>query len=534
VIRNLLTGSLLVLILNAPAGAVAPDVPKYEPSELMRRADWLDRSVVVDDRVSRFQWHRDRGIDEIYLSRTPVIFRLPPRLRYERSPQAAAVHIEGVLKREGELWFCDVNAIDLFPPDLKRLEQAVKTLDRRDAEGRMDWARWAEYRAKAFKDQELLDQSRLLESEALRIEADRTAVDPPRRWLELARRARARQLPEPEPSALAHRGFVPRLAAAESVADLQTLVREIEDFWPKSPVPPAGEGETDLNSVLARYADDPAGAYREASQPVRAALDHRLWADATQRLVERRMAAEPARALELAEGAAVSLPDRPQVVRCLREQGLLEATRDLGTLRRADVEARARTYRETLQQPEAGRDLLRRWLEDQRRHRLSATDAEGRLILADQYEALLGDRETAIELLRDAWRIDPQSKEVADAFRRRAFRKVKDQWVESPHANSRLNADTDPDPGPSPNPPALPRSSTLRGLTPSEVRQRLGGKPDRIVRSATRGQLVEQWIYQGANQDQYLNFLHSPGDPLPKVVAYFARPRTRWDHTRHR
>jgi hypothetical protein len=523
----------LVLILITSAGAVDPRIPLVEPSDLMRRADLLGKAVAVDDRVTRFQWHPERDVDEIYLSRTPVIFRLPPRLRFERSPQAGAVRIEGILKREGDLWFCDVTALDLFPTDLKRLESHVATLAATDAEGRMAWARWAEYRGKEFKDTTLLDRARSLEGEAIRIEAERTVSNQPRHWLDLALRARARQIREPEPSAMAHRAFVPRLATAGTVADLQALIKDLEDFWPKSTTPLAKDGESDLAVWLPAYSKDPAAAYRAAPDSVRTALDHRLWADATQRLFERRMAEEPGRALELAQGAAVALQDRPQVVRRLREEGLKEATRDLGTLRQGDAEALARIYRETLQQPEAARDLLHKWLDDQRFHRLSDTDSEGRVLLADQYESLIGDRSTAVELLRDVWRIDPQSRQVAEAFRRREFRKVNDRWIGSPHASSSVGTQADPDQIAEPRPVAPVRSSSLRGLTPQEVRSRLGGKPDRIVWSASQGQLIEQWIYQGVNQDQYLNFLHSSGDPLPKVVAYYARPRSRLDSSRH-
>ena len=323
-IRKLLCGHLLLLILNALVGfradAAEPAVPLVEPSELTRRTDLIGRMVSVDDRVARFQWHNDREdsipdrpYDEIYLKRTPVIFRLPPRLRFETAPRAAAVRIEGVLKREAGQWFCDVVAIDLLPSDLERLERAAAALDPRDVERRLGWARWAERRARAFGDAKdsasLLERARRLEAEAIQIEAESPSADPPRHWLELARRARQREIPEPEPGALAHRALAARLAAAASVPDLQTLVKEIEEFWPASTAPTVGS--VDLDSWVAPYARDPATTYRIAPEPVRAALDHRLWSDATQRLVERRMAAEPEHAFDLAQAAATALRDRP-------------------------------------------------------------------------------------------------------------------------------------------------------------------------------------------------------------------------------
>jgi hypothetical protein len=541
VCSNLLLWILGTLIGTA-AGAPDPAVPLVDPSELSRRTDLIGRMVAVDDRVARFQWHNDRNdsiadrpYDEIYLKRAgAVVFRLPPRLRYETAPRAMAVRIEGVLNREAGQWVCDVAAIELFPSDLERLERAVAALDPRDIERRVGWARWAERRARVFEKSDakdsaaLLERARSIDADAIRIEAEKPSADPPQHWLELARRARQREIPEPEPGALAHRAFAARVSGDATVQDLQTLVKEIEEFWPASPAPTVGGVE--LDTWLAPYSHDPATTYRLASEPVRAALDHRLWSDATQRLVERRMAAEPEHALKLAQGAATALRDRPLVVKHLLEQGVKEAARNLGALRQGDVVELARVYREDLQQPEAARDIVRRWLDDQRDHRLSATDAEGRVMLAQQYDALLGERQAAVALLQDAWRIDSRSREVADAFRRFDYQKVNDRWIESPRS-----AGDPADPGRGATPVAAARGSTaLRGLTPQEVKARLGGKPDRVNYLASQGQLVEQWIFRGVDQDQYINFLHTPGESLPKVVAYYSRFRPRSDRTRPR
>jgi tetratricopeptide (TPR) repeat protein len=547
--RRLALGHLLGLLIAAVAGAVDPGAVLVEPADLARRADLIGHRIAVDDRVRRFQWHKDTELyDEIYLRRTAVVFRLPPRLYFKQAPRAMAIRLEGILKREGEQLVCDVTNLELFPGDLERLEGEAPALSPRDAEGRAALARWAERRGMDFKDEALLDRGRRLEAEALRIEAERPSTDPARQWLALARRGRQRRAAEPEPSALAHRALAGRLVNAEDVDGVQSLLKDVQEFWPDSPRPIAGPAqepgpenrnpEADLEAWLTPYARDPAAAYRAAPPPVRAALDHRLWADATQRLAELRMAADPGRALEYAQEAAQALPDRPLVGKRLIGEALKTAMRDIAALRQGDVEALAQVYRGTLRQPEAANDLLRRWLDDQRDHRLSSTDAEGRVLLAGRYETMLGDRATAVALLQDAWRIDPQSREVSDAFRRLGFRKVRDQWVESTRA-----AGPDQESGAGPATGLDPtnsraavgaQNSSLRGLTPQEIRVRLGGKPNRIIWSASQGQVLEQWIYHGVNQDQYLNFLHVAGEPEPKVVAHYARPRSRKDSSRPR
>ena len=87
------------------------------------------------------------------------------------------------------------------------------------------------------------------------------------------------------------------------------------------------------------------------------------------------------------------------------------------------------------------------------------------------YEEMLGDTVTAVELLRKAWRIDPNSKEVAEAFQVRGFRKVRDEWVlAGPEPGGRA-AESKLETG---------RSRNLIGMTAEEARQRMGGKPNHV------------------------------------------------------
>ncbi len=127
---------------------------------------------------------------------------------------------------------------------------------------------------------------------------------------------------------------------------------EIASFFPQAARPV----QVDLGAREGPFAKDPASGYRAMSAAVRAALDHRLWADATQYLLERRAADTPQDAPRLADQASAQLPDRPLVARRLLDEGLATAARNLGSLRCAEVEAMARLYREKLDQLErAGR-----------------------------------------------------------------------------------------------------------------------------------------------------------------------------------
>jgi hypothetical protein len=489
-----------------------------EPAELAKNADLIGRELVVDDRLKYFQIH-GKIYDEFYLRRTPIPFRLPARLQTDHPPRAVGILVEGVLKRAGDRLVFEVSAYQPLASDLDRLKAGIKALPETDYQGRYAWARWAEQRAKAFEDKDLLSLSALVEAEAIHNEAERFTADPVTHWMTLARKARQRNVPEPLPSALAHRAFNARLSTAKSAEELKALRGDIEAFFPDATKPaPSDEGR---EIWMAPYAADPYSTYLKLPPPTRAIFDRRLWAETTQRLFEARAAADPLHALSLADEAETQLPDRPEVAKRLVANGLDRAKEDVGALRQTEVEALAKLYRERLNQPAKAKELLRGWLNDRRKKRLSPTDAEGRVLLAAQFQALVQDRETAVALLQEAWRIDPASQEVPEALLRLGLRKVEGQWIDPSRAKAVSAEESAPG--------VVDARSSLLGLDPREVRGRLGGKPNQIVYSATQGEVIEQWIYWGPRENQYVNFVRRSREARPKVVAYYSLPRAAGD-----
>lgn len=533
VVRNWLAVSALVLLAVPAARAQDDRGVAVEPEDLTKRPDLIGKEVVVDDRVARFQFHPGRGFDEIYLRRSPdVAFELAPRIRPANQPSAAAVKVRGTLRKDKDRVWCEVATFDLLPADMDRLTHALAVVPKADVEKRTWWARWAERRGRAFQDEPLLARARDLEAEVVRLEGDRPpGRDPAAHWLALADRARAHSVPEPEPSAQAHRGFRALLGQAKSLDELQATLEKVSAFFPAAREPAAGA--VDLSRWEKPYTNDAAAAYRAAGPAARTGLDRRLWADVVQQIIERTAAEDPSRLLSLAEDAAARLPERPQVASALLERGLANSSKNAGTMRQGEVDALAQLYRERLGSPERALALYRDWLDDQRRNRLSPRDADGRIALARQYETLLDDRATAVALLRDALAIDPQSREVTDAFLRRGFRKVDDAWVEGSRARAAVENAPDPAPGAAKElvdpPPGPTRSEGLRDATREEVRARLGGKPNRKIYSATQGRLVEQWIYFGARENQYITFVLEPGRAKPRVVSFYSLPRSASD-----
>src|SRR5262249_27144459 len=142
--------------------------------------------------------------------------------------------------------------------------------------------------------------------------------------------------------------------------------------------------------------------------------------------------------------------------------------KDLGSLKTTELKELTGVLRDKLRRPDDALTVMREWL-DIRKNRLRDTDADSPLELAAHYEEMLGDTVTAVELLRKAWRIDPNSKEVAEAFKNRGYRKVGDEWIVAAPEQAGRAADGRPEAG---------RSRSLTGMTADEARQRMGGKPN--------------------------------------------------------
>lgn len=509
----------LALAMGMPLRAQTAAV-QVEPADLERRADLIGRTVDVDDHVTYYVMRPGTEDDELQLKRTAVTFRVPRRLRPREAPRIGAVVVRGVLKREGDRLACEVTGIAVVANDRDRLEHGIAELSPKDSESRQAWAAWAERRARDFKDSALLKRAKEIEADALRIRADmkRLGVDAPKEWLAMAKDARTGHIPEPEPSALAHRAFRSELARATTAADLKSLLQEMEAFFPTARTDRAA-ANVNVAKWEKAYADDPAAAYRRATPEIRQAFDRRLWADATERLLERESGQDLRRALDASDQAAARLPERPEVAARLTQAGLEKARQNLANMRLDEVKAMAQVYRERLQQPEAALGLVRDWLKI-KQNRLSDTDAEGPLGLAALYEELLQDRETAIELLKRAWKIDPNSKEIAEAFRLRGYRRENNEWVESVPQQRDKNSEPA-----AARPRGRASSQGLIGLTPEEVRNRIGGKPDRVNYVGSYGQMIEQWIYYlDTKHARFVNLLRTPGEPKPQVVADYSLP----------
>ena len=320
------------------------------------------------------------------------------------------------------------------------------------------------------------------------------------------------------PEAKAHRKFRAGLRVAKKADELETLLAEIEKALPRSTTP----GPTNPPLPPAAYDRDPEAEYQASDPDRRAFLDRQLWADAAEQALDAQLEANPVEYPALADRARKILPDRPKVADRLLVQGLEAAAKDVAALRRDDVERLANQYRKggDAAGEQKARALFRRWLDHRREHLLGPTDAEARILLASQYQAMLSDSTAAAKLLLEAVGIDPGAEKAANALVNLGYKKAGDRWFAPGQAP---DAPKEPTASPSTaEPPKVEPAGSLVGMTREAVRRKLG-KPDHSARCASQGQVVEQWTYRGDRGTQYVNFARR-GRGEPTVIFQGALP----------
>ena len=302
-----------------------------EPSGLERRQDLVGREVVVDDRVAYYVPRGGSEDDELQLKRTPMTFRVPRSLRPAAHTRMPVAVVRGVLEREGTRLVCRVKALEVKPADLERLKSALDQLGPQDYQTRRAWARWAERRAQEFKDEALMRRAKDLEAEVLRMQGEvkRVAVDAPEEWLAMAREARQRKVPEPEPSAQAHRALRARLAAAADARVIAIAAGPDQGVLPGRRLRP-GIGTGTPGNVGGRVCRRPdRGLSLGAPRDPQGARPSPLGRCASQRLLELEPIPDLATAVARSEEAAEQLPENPELPARLLEQGLAAARREL-------------------------------------------------------------------------------------------------------------------------------------------------------------------------------------------------------------
>jgi hypothetical protein len=511
---------LFVFLFFATGLAAQPSGPEKttEPAELSRDRNLIGREVTVEDRIRNFQPNqatRSSQLDQLYLKRTNVIFRLPPSLQPSRVPKEPAVRITGLLVEENGKLFVDVSSLDLLPPDLEYARGQLKRLAKEDLKAKSELLAWGSRRARDFKDDELKKFMNELERDVFLLEAQSNSSVT--RKLQLARLAREKQMGETIENGIAHQAFREQLANSKTKDELEKIAAEVSAFLPQ-----ASEVKTSLGGLHPRMKTNLATEYMKAPKEFRDSYDRELLLDIIEKNVLLQSKSGPTNPLDLAILAKAKAPERTALQNELLERGVATLETSLKSLQFKDLESAMKTVK-GFGRDELARTLGLKWL-DERRRLLHSSDIDGHLWLAEQYQQVLNDRKTSAEILKDAIKTDPQSKTVTEALRKLGLRKSaqSNEWYDPKESEkgSQPNSSQQNDLG-------TRQNGSLRGMTDTQIKNLLGPNPDRVSRIATQDETVEQWTYLGAKGRIIVNFRLPRGNSRtpPEVISNYSLPK---------
>jgi hypothetical protein len=498
----LLAGSCAVALLAAalPAAPQADADPSLVwIGDLESDPKLLGKKLVVEGRFSA-----RLGRDRVALKKTPVQFQLADEEVASRWPSSARnVRLEGTLSRSGNQFVFTVRRVTQVASDADRHRTEASQLKDVKAAAWYALADRTERLARFYDDSELTRLAVEARQAGFRVEVAALREPQVAELLQLAARAAKIGFPEEEARRLRHQAMRWRYNARQrESADAnawQQVADELAQLLPGAQKPM----KSDDLQFAEEYRRRPYTLY-DSTPELRDVLERMLWCDAFGQRLRSEAAAPGGDLYKLAELAGKQMPDVPAVWRDFLTRALEADARQLESLTPTRVRELAGAFRDRLGNAARADELLRTWLGGRRRA-LRPNDAEGRVRLARDYLADLRDDATAARLLADALAADSGQTAARELLEQMNYRQTSNGWVK--------NA---PPPAAPPVAAVAVSGPPREGMSAEQVRQAMGGNPDRIARLGTAGGLIEQWVYKGPPAI-YIN-LKVEG-PAAKVVA---------------
>ena len=408
--------------------------------------------------------------------------------------------VTGHLIQRGGRFVFIVRGLTSRPSDLESLRaRRAEIIRRGDAESRYVVGEWAARRADFYEDEELQREADAVNLEGLTIERNALAADDIDGRLALAEKARRLELPDAVRVELLHEAYriewddLRKPEQPNQQGFLEKLARDLP-------------GSTEPLKALApelekSYSALPLAAYTRADLSERRTLHRLFYTEVVLAMILRDVQPDGRNGAEIAQRIEERLPERRALAQQHRNAELQWRLTRVASLPRSEMLALAEEFAEG-GQPDKAVETKQNWLAA-RTERLRQDGASGLVVAAEEYVNLLDDRETAIKLLLEAYRLAPESKQVAAALGRHGYVWRLGQWLPAEEAEAIPL---------SPVQQAIREGRISAGMTAVHVRQALGA-PSSITRVATAEQVNEVWTYGEPNSS--------------RLAIHFLRPRQR-------
>lgn len=339
-------------------------------------------------------------------------------------------------------------------------------------------------RAAFYEDEELDAQAADLYRQGVQAEYRRLPADESAGLIALAERTGRLGLPDRLRMEFLHEAVSREFETAQSdqSAGFDTAISRALEWLPGARIPLL-QFDDETRRQQAAYLEDRCDIYEAAEDDGRPLLERLLYIEAALNKIERDVADDGHNGFEIAERIEESVPELDElpeeyrlreidwqtenVARTTREEMLVLVDR----LEDRDHEARAI-------------DIRRTWL-NARSVRLNRAGVSGRLELAEEYLELLGDEKSAVDIYRELYESPEGQTIAANRLQLLGYTFDGEDWRSEslPENDDELSM-------------AIRNGSVRTGMTESDVRAALG-RPEVTLRIASRGQVVELWVYPG-------------------------------------
>ncbi len=497
----------LVFAVMLLAGTAAYGQGEAESVEkfLGRRDQWtalVGARFVLEGRVGVL------SSQTLQFDRCDLTFRLKPGTP-ALPRDTRVVEVTGTLVRDGSRLVFEVDNLRRRDNDLETLRARRSRIDTTRPEAWFALAEWADGRGKFYDDSELRKRAEELREIGLTAESRRLKPDDSAGLLELAKRAGAWNLEQGIGWRFAHDACRIELSRTrrDPANDGATVLAMVMKHLPGASTPLQPDDEP----LRQAYEKNSAETYARADSDTRFKLHRALYIEVLLARIERDVQLDGSNGYAIAARISQQLPELEARAETYREKELAYLKGRVTTMSRDQLVGFARKLTDRKDLAEAT-EVKKQWLRS-REPAARIAGPTGLIQLADDYEQLLSDRQTALAVVEGVWNANPGSVEASAWLKDRGRVLDGNRWVPAAAA-SRPTEDRFAQ--------AIQEGQVLAGMSGEQARAAMGARPSSVVRQASLGKVTELWIYR--TEGLVVTLTRDAGDRIARVKEVASLP----------
>jgi tetratricopeptide (TPR) repeat protein len=417
------------------------------------------------------------------------------------SIKSRTVEIYGILKKSRKVrdknsdepeYYFEVKTLSAIPSDMKSFENKRSFLKRDNPDAWLQLGKWALNRALFYEDNDLKVAGEEVIFQSFKIEKKLIPDQQYKPLFALIQKMRDWQFetifPSEELIKYRHEAFRRwwNEVKANKLTDVDPLKNEIRGQLEgcESVITP------EEFKLKESYDKNPVQVYNETQSEKRPALHRLFYIDIQYKVIMSRKQADGENGYKIASLLDKNIPEIKGFQEKLRGEELDLRKKRIQTFTRAEILDLAKKYEER-KEIQNRTKVLKTWLEIRTNKELKEGPA-GLILIARDYQLLLNDKNSAYELLLQAYEMNPKSEEIVQDLRNLGYAFQKGKWIKAsdvePTEVSKIQA-------------AMKSGEVIKGMTEDQVTKTLG-KPGSISKAASINKIDIVWIYGNRSENR--------------------------------